>query len=63
MGLFGKKAYKVKTKSGEYYLHEINSPRYYFSKKVNATKSVEKLPEGYKVVKNTQSGLPFLVRA
>lgn len=63
MGLFGPKVYKTKTKSGEYYLHVINTPRYYFSKKVNSAAAVEKLPEGFKVIKNTQSGLPFLVRA
>lgn len=57
-----KKVYSIKGKKGDqYFLHCINTPRYYFAKKAGKA-AIEALPKGYKVMKNTQSGLPFLVR-
>ncbi len=65
-------AYSVKSnKSGkEYYLHLREQKRkdggitklYYFAGEVRDD-AVDALPEGYKVVENERTGLPFLKRA
>jgi hypothetical protein len=63
-------AYSVKSKkSGKtYYLHSkmvnLASNRkqriYYFAGKVTKETSLDALPEGYKVVENSRTGLPML---
>ncbi len=58
-------------KSGNtYYLHLREQERkdgkktklYYFAKEVKDEGSVDKLPDGYTVIENERTGLPFLKR-
>ncbi len=63
-------AYSVKSKKSgkDYYLHLRETKRkdgkttklYYFAGEVKKEGSVDSLPDGYTVVENERTGLPFL---
>lgn len=56
-----KKVYSVEKNGSTYYLHSIETPRYYFAKTIGKN-SVAERPKGYTLSRKKRAGIPMLVR-